>query len=468
MSWHKAAAGRSFCRGRKKGIFPRMRPEQWNTVLEKIALTIDAQRFETWLRPLSVDASTTDSALVLAAPNLFMRDFLHQHYRDTVLSVVKSVAPAVASVSFVAATGAVPDDGAARPERIAAEPRARSSKYPTLNKRYTFESFVVGAGNEFPKSAALAVAQSPGKTKFNPLLIYGGVGLGKTHLLQAIGNHVVGASGGNRVSYVSSEEFYLEFIDAIKSNTTKSFSDKYRTSDVLLVDDIQFFAGKESTQEEFFYIFNALYHNGKQIVLTSDLPPSSLRGLQDRLVSRFHWGLCVDIQPPDLETRVAILKRKAEEESLSIPENVLYFIAEKIASNIRELEGVVIRLLAFASITKSDITLDLVASVIKKSFDKGKSKISIEEIIQTVASFYKVPVDTVREKNRRKEVALCRHVAMYIAKSVTNNSLKTIGLNFGGRDHSTVIYAVHSIEDLRKNDPSVAKDITFILSQLKE
>jgi len=454
----------------QKKYFPRMRQEQWNAVLGKIASTIDSQRFETWLRPLSIDARTTDAALVLAAPNQFVCDFLDQHYRDTVLTVVKSVTPSVASVSFVPASGtaADPNDGMTRRGPVASDARARPPRYPILNKRYSFESFVVGSGNEFPKSAALAVAQSPGKTKFNPLLIYGGVGLGKTHLLQAIGNHIIIAGGGSRVSYVSSEEFYLEFIDAIKSNTTKTFSDKYRASDVLLVDDIQFFSGKESTQEEFFYIFNALYHNGKQIVLTSDLPPSSLKGLQDRLISRFQWGLCVDIQPPDLETRVAILKRKAEEESLSIPENVLYFIAEKIVSNIRELEGVVIRLLAFASITKSDITIDLVANVIKKSFESGKSKVSIEEIIQKVSAFYKVPVDTVREKNRRKEVVVCRHVAMYIAKSLTNNSLKTIGLTFGGRDHSTVIHAVQVIDALRKNDPSLAKDINVLLSQLKE
>jgi len=232
------------------------------------------------------------------------------------------------------------------------------------------------------------------------------------------------------------------------------------------MDDVQFFAGKESTQEEFFYIFNTLYQNGKQIVLTSDLPPSSLKGLQDRLISRFQWGLSVDIQPPDLETRVAILKKKAEEDNLSIPQDILYYIAENVSSNIRELEGVVIRLLAYASITKSDITLDLVKSVLKETTKPEQTKLSIDKVIDKVAEYYKVPVNNIREKNRRKEVAHCRQVAMYISKMVTNNSLKTIGLNFGGRDHSTVIHAVQQIETLKNKDPSIAKDIEYIISSL--
>lgn len=444
----------------------------WNQVLSKISSSIDQLRFETWFRPLSLDPKSSETNLVINAPNQFICDFLDQHYKEKIASIAKDLHSSILQVSFIARSGVSgahrPFDGPSSPVRQAPPPQKSSGPYPILNKRYTFDSFVVGSGNEFPKSAAVAVSQAPGKTKFNPLLLYGGVGLGKTHLLQAIGNYVLANFSQDKVSYVSSEEFYLEFIDSIKNNTTKTFSEKYRSSDLLLVDDVQFFSGKESTQEEFFYIFNALYHNGKQIVLTSDLPPASLKGLHDRLISRFQWGLCIDIQPPDLETRVAILKKKAEEESLNIPENVLYFIAEKISSNIRELEGVVIRLLAFASITKSDINIDLVNNVIKKSFEKGKSKLSIEEIIQKVAEYYKVPVDNIREKNRRKEVAFCRHIAMYIAKTMTNHSLKTIGLNFGGRDHSTVIHAVQLIEDLKKNDPSVSRDITYITSKLKD
>jgi len=341
-------------------------------------------------------------------------------------------------------------------------------QYPMLNKRFTLDNFIVGPNNTFARSAAVAVAESPGKTKFNPLLIYGGVGLGKTHLLQSIGNYLMATNPNCVITYISSEEFYLNFIDSIKNNSTQKFTAKFRSSDLLLMDDIQFFAGKESTQEEFFHIFNTLYQNGKQIVMTSDLPPASLKGLQDRLISRFQWGLSVDIQPPGLETRVAILKKKSEEDNLSLPQEILYYIAENVSSNIRELEGIVIRLLAFASITRSDINLDLIKNVLKENIKTEKSKISIDDIIEKTAVFYKVPVNNIREKNRRKEVALCRQVAMYISKTVTGHSLKTIGLNFGGRDHSTVISSIQKIEEIIKKDAESAKDIEYIISSLKQ
>jgi len=340
--------------------------------------------------------------------------------------------------------------------------------YPKLNKRFTLDTFVIGSNNEFATSAAKAVAESPGTTKFNPLLIYGGVGLGKTHLLQSIGNFVIDNNPQKVVTYITSEEFYLGFIDAIKNNNTQKFTSVFRSSDVLLMDDIQFFSGKESTQEEFFHIFNTLHQSRKQIVLTSDLPPADIKGLQDRLLSRFQWGLSVDIQPPNQETRIAILKKKfAENENMNLPPEILYYIAENVSSNIRELEGVVIRLLAFASIVHKDITLDLVKDILKNSDKTEKSKVSIDEIIEKTAKFYKVPVNNIREKNRRKEVAFCRQVAMYISKMATNSSLKTIGLNFGGRDHSTVIHAIQQIEDLIKTDKSIAKDVDYIVSSLK-
>ncbi len=337
-----------------------------------------------------------------------------------------------------------------------------------FNKNFTFDSFVVGPSNEFAKSAAFAVAKSPGKTKFNPLCIYSGVGLGKTHLLHAIGNFLLQNMKQINVVYSSSEEFYLHFIDAIKNNNTKQFSDTFKYSDVLLMDDIQFFSGKESTQEEFFHIFNNLYQNESQIVLTSHVPPSALIGLQDRLVSRFNWGLCVDIQPPNLETRIAIIKKKAEDANLQISENILSFIADNFSSNIRELEGIIFRLIAYSSITKQDMTIDLVKKIIaEKNINKTK-KLSIEEIINIVSDYYKVPVNNIREKNRRKEIALCRQLAMYIAKNFTNNSLKSIGLHFGGRDHSTVIHAIHTIEKLKNNDSVIFSDIENISSILKQ
>ena len=445
----------------------------WQNVLSSISTSIDAHRFETWFRPLILIPSSDPSILQLSAPNQFIADFIDQHYKSFILSHAISFSPSIKNIIFGIDTtnrsyqlDAKKDSDFVTPPSTPPQPNRNNSLSPQLNKRFTLSSFVVGPNNQFARSAALAVSEAPGKTKFNPLLIYGGVGLGKTHLLQSIGNNVLTNLPNKIVTYINSEEFYLNFIDAIKNNNTKDFTARFRTSDLLLMDDVQFFAGKESTQEEFFYIFNTLYQNGKQIVLTSDLPPNSLKGLQDRLISRFQWGLAVDIQPPDLEIRVAILKKKAEEDNLSITQDILYYIAENVSSNIRELEGVVIRLLAFASITKSDITIDLVKNVLKDSGKVEKVRVSIDKIIEKVAEYFKVPVNNIREKNRRKEVAHCRQVAMYISKEITNNSLKTIGLNFGGRDHSTVIHAIQNIESLKSTDNYLVKDIEHIISSL--
>ncbi|MBD3391019.1 MAG: chromosomal replication initiator protein DnaA [Chitinivibrionales bacterium] len=432
----------------------------WQQVLPHISRAVDHNRYETWFKPLVALDSGDPAVLTLSAPNQFVSDFLDQHFGATLLSLAQKVSPSIRQVRFVPA--AVSSPAPSPPARRNAASAATSQN--TLNPQYTFDLFVVGPTNEFAKSVAMAVAEAPGHTKFNPLLIYGGVGLGKTHLLHAIGNHVSKSFPDAEVTYVTSEEFYFAFIDAIKNNTRKEFSDRFRQSTTLLVDDIQFLVGKESTQEEFFYIFNTLYQSQKQIILTSDLPPASIQGLQDRLLSRFQWGLCVDIQPPNLETRVAIIQKKAERDNLSISEDILYFIAENVSSNIREIEGILIKLLAFASITNTDITLDLVRGVLRESIKKEPLKISLDEIIDRVAEYYKIPPNTLREKNRRKEVAQCRQIAMFIAKTLTNNSLKTIGLHFGGRDHSTVIHAVQQIESLRVKDESVQRDINYISS----
>ncbi len=449
-----------------------MHKDLWNSVLSQISRSIDANRFETWFRPLTLVDNADPTVMILSAPNNFIADFLDQHYKNTILSTAKQFKHNLKEVSFTVSERDLSDSPPAHPEK---KPQPLppvnhvNTSHPSaqLNKRFTLDSFVIGPNNQFARSAALAVAEAPGKTKFNPLLIYGGVGLGKTHLLQSIGNYALSNIPGIVVTYISSEEFYLNFIDAIAKNNTKSFTSVFRSSDVLLMDDIQFFSGKESTQEEFFHIFNTLHQNGKQIVLTSDLPPSSLRGLQDRLISRFQWGLSVDIQPPDLETRVAILKKRADEGNLDISLDILYYIAENVSSNIRELEGVVIRLLAYASITHSDISFDLVKTVLKDSVKKETKRVSINDIIEAVSEYYNIPVNNIRDKNRHKEVAFSRQVAMYISKSITSNSLKTIGLNFGGRDHSTVIYAVQQIEQLIKKDDSVSKDVNYIISSLK-
>jgi chromosomal replication initiator protein len=430
----------------------------WQNVLSKLSSLVDSHIYETFFRPISLVHSSDPSIIFLNSPNKFISEYVSSNYKNVIISIASDFGFSIKDIIFSVSPP---------PNNSFSLSQKHFSSFCNLNKRFTLKTFVVGPNNQFARSAALAVSDSPGKTKFNPLLIYGDVGLGKTHLLQAIGNSVISSYPNLIVSYVSSEDFYLNFIDAIKNNTTKSFSSAFRTSDVLLMDDIQFLAGKESTQEEFFYIFNTLYQDGKQIVLTSDLPPSSLKGLQDRLISRFQWGLCVDIQPPDLETRVAILNKKAEEDHLSISQEIIYFIAENISSNIRELEGIIIRILAYASITKSDINLDLVKNILKDSIkNENDSKVSIDKIIEKVSEYYKVPVNNIREKNRVKEVAHCRQIAMYISKNITNNSLKTIGLNFGGRDHSTVIHAIRTIESLKKSDISIIKDINKIVSSL--
>ncbi len=444
-----------------------MQNSKWYETAALISRSIDKDTFETWIHPLIPVDTNEKETLLLAVQNKFIFDFLEKNHKEMILSFTQRVSPSIHTVKFIIRQNKTPH--IPTEQKTSLKNRSLSSIVPqihTLNPNYIFDHFIAGSGNEFAKSVSFAVAENPGKTKFNPLLIYGGVGLGKTHLLHAIGNYILINLPNCIVNSVTSEEFYLNFIEAIKNDNTKLYTDTFRQSDILLVDDIQFFAGKERTQEEFFYIFNTLYQQGKQVVLTSDLPPNSLKGLHDRLVSRFQWGLCVDIQPPDLETRVAILKKKAERDNLTIPENILYFIAENITTNVRKLEGIIIRILAFASITKTDITIDLVKNILSDSIKKETSKISIDDIIDSVSEYYHIPVNNLREKNRSKEVAHCRQVAMYISKMHTNYSLKTIGLHFGGRDHSTVIHAVKQINKNKEKDKILSNDINYILSLL--
>jgi chromosomal replication initiator protein len=342
---------------------------------------------------------------------------------------------------------------------------------PRLNENFTLDQFVVGASNEFAYSAAKAVAEAPGRTDFNPLLIYGGSGLGKTHLLQSIGNHILKTNPRRAVIYISSEEFRLMFVEALQTKSIQKFTTMFRECDVLLMDDIQFLASGERSQEELFHIYNTLYMSKKQIVLTSDLPPASLKGLENRLTSRFQSGLSVDILPPDLEMRVAILNKKADTWNLSLPEEILYYIGENVPSNIRALEGAIRTIYGLALVKGGgeDITLDLAKDALKEIIKAPQApRVSIDRIIEATAAFYNVPVNNVLEKNKRKEVALCRQVAMYISKKMTNHSLKSIGLNFGGRDHSTVIHAVEVVEGLIKDDAGTARDVEAIVASLRQ
>jgi chromosomal replication initiator protein len=445
-----------------------MQNSLWQSILSDCSDAFSKGVVDTWFRPLVMIENDDPSIFIISAPNQFVCDFIEQHYKNPLISIISKYFPKIKDIGFITPEDKIDDSHEMSTFQSPSIERKiiTSSSSFVFNRNFSFDSFVTGPGNEFAKSAALAVAQAPGKTKFNPLLIYSGVGLGKTHLLHSIGNYLLSHSHNYKVIYTSSEEFYLHFIDAIKNNNTKNFSDSLKSSDVLLIDDIQFLSGKESTQEEFFYIFNTLYQNERQIVLTSDVHPVELKGLQDRLVSRFHWGLCVDIQPPNLETRVAIIKKKSEESYLPLSDSIVTFIAENVSSNIRELEGIIIRLLAFSSITKKIITIDLVKNIISEKNKNKFKKASIEEIINIVTDYYKVPINNIREKNRRKEVAFCRQIAMYMVKTFTNYSLKAIGLHFGGRDHSTVIHAINNIEKLKSCDSNVFSDIEVLSAQI--
>jgi chromosomal replication initiator protein len=321
-----------------------------------------------------------------------------------------------------------------------------------LNASYTFDRFIEGDCNRLARSAALAIAQRPGTTSFNPFLIYGGVGLGKTHLIHAVGNYAKENRLVDSVLYISSERFTTEFVQSIQHNRVNEFSQFYRQVDLLIVDDVQFFGGKEKTQEEFFHIFNTLHQSGKQIILSSDRPPRDIAGIEERLLSRFGWGLSADVQAPELETRIAILHRKADYDGIDLPHDVIEFIAHNVKSNIRELEGALIRLLAHATLHRREIDLALAKEVLRDLFKDTRVNLSIEEIQRIVCEYFKIPEDLVRAKTRKREVVQARQVAMFFSKQLTQHSLKTIGLHFGGRDHSTVIHANQSVENQMETD----------------
>ncbi len=331
-----------------------------------------------------------------------------------------------------------------------------------LNPNYTFDRFIEGDCNRLARGAAWAIAQSPGGTSFNPFFVYGGVGLGKTHLVQAIGNFVKENLPDAAVLYVSSERFSNDFVQAIKQNRTAEFSMYYRQVDVLAVDDVQFLSGREKTQEEFFHIFNALHQSGKQIVLSADRPPREIKGIEERLLSRFQWGLTADMQLPEFETRIAILHRKAEDDGIALPKEVIEFVAHNIKSNIRELEGSLIRLLAYATVRKREVDLALAREALRDLIGETRVNLSIDEIQRTVCEYFRIPQDLVKAKTRKREVVQARQLAMYFCKQFTKHSLKTIGLHFGGRDHSTVIHANQTVENQIDTDPKYKEIVADI------
>ncbi|MBI5868761.1 MAG: chromosomal replication initiator protein DnaA [candidate division Zixibacteria bacterium] len=451
--------------------------DTWGSCLTFLEERIKKESFYTWLKP-TVAVEASDEVLTIGVPNKFVADWIEDRYGEEIDSALASLTGRACSHRLVIRANLPPENSsgvhkerehvAAKalpgapvlrdpgprvfpPERLVANARAAAM----LNPRYTFESFVVGESNQLAHAGSQAVSEKPGKTRFNPMFIYGTVGLGKTHLAQAIGNGLLDANPNAKVLYVTSEKFTNDFIFSLAKGTTAEFTERYRSLDVLLIDDIQFLAGKESTQVQFFHTFNTLHQNGKQIVLTADRPPRDIKGLEERLLSRFQWGLTVDIRPPDYETRVAILRKKLEGEKISVPDDALSYIARAAQSNIRELEGALIRLLAISSLEGARITLETAQHVLRDTLSPHRNPITLPSIINTVSQLFSVPPAQLVSKKRTQEIALGRQVAMYLARSLTNLSLKSIGAEFGGRDHSTVIHAVSVVREAMAKDPEL-------------
>ena len=445
----------------------------WKSCLTHIKENVTLMTYNTWFLPIR-PVSYKDNNLKVQLPNQFFWEWIDEHFSTIVKKTIREVLGEKGKLSYI-----VSDEQENKEEEIIKQSNVPEKNVlpvnvkvtpqheTNLNSRYKFENFIKGEGNQLARAAAGAISDNPGGTSFNPFFIYGGVGLGKTHLIQSIGNSILEKFPEKKVIYLSSDSFTVEFVEAIQSNRVNLFSSFYRNMDVLILDDIQFLIGKEKTQDLFFHIFNTLHQSRKQIILSSDKPPKDLKGLDERLISRFQWGLTADIQPPELEMRIAILKNKAEDYGMSVSTEILEFIAESITSNIRELEGCLIKLLANASLNSREITLELAKKTVKEIATDRKINITIDDICKTVCQYLNIPENKLREKTRRKEIVLARQLSMYFSKELTKNSLKTIGLHFGGRDHSTVIHACTSIEKMRVNDISMKDLIDSIQNKIE-
>jgi chromosomal replication initiator protein len=475
----------------------------WSEILNAVEKRLNRQSFETWFRPIRFEGcDNSEQVLHLRAPNQVVKDWVSSNYSDVIdesleelnLSkyhvdwMVENDEPQVAGSS---AEKEADDATYSLPETATSNGKGKNSLFSlleaaesdgltpaattfvdiepielSLNPKYTFQTFVVGSCNQFAHAASLAVAEAPGKT-YNPLYIYGGVGLGKTHLMHAAGHAIKERNRHLRLSYISAEKFMNELINAIRYDKAQTFREKYRSIDVLLMDDIQFMAGKERTQEEFFHTFNALYDGQKQIVITSDCPPREIPTLEERLHSRFEWGLIADMEPPDLETKVAILKRKADLDGVSLPDDVAFFIASKVKSNIRELEGSLVRLVAISSLRGLPISKMLAQDAIRNiAEDDQPAGITIEQIQQAVAAHYRLRVDELTSKNNARQIAVPRQVAMYLCKRLTKHSFPEIGREFGGKHHTTVIHSVEKIEALVLKDQNFHRVVSDLMDNL--
>jgi chromosomal replication initiator protein len=442
--------------------------EIWSQCLAAVGDKVSQQSFDMWLKPLNL-LKITDTTIDLEVPNKFFKDWISENYEFLIKDLLYQITKNQYSVHFHLKEKSEEREVKQKAEhQTSLAPVTRQAlKEDGLNPAYTFDAFVVGASNQFAHAAALAVANLPAKN-YNPLFIYGGVGLGKTHLLNAIGNHIVQNDLTASVCYISSEKFTNELINCLRYEKMTDFRNKYRNKDVLLVDDIQFLGGKERTQEEFFHTFNALYDSHKQIVISSDKLPKEIPGLEERLRSRISWGLIADIQPPDMETKVAILCKKAEMYNIALTNDVGLFLASHLGSNIRELEGALTRLRAFASLTGSDITIAMTKETLEDILTDRQKMISIDEIQKAVANHYNIKVSDLKSPRKLKIYAMPRQICMYLSRTLTKSSFPEIGAKFGGKDHSTVIHAFRQVEKKMADDREMKKSIETLINELQK
>lgn len=439
--------------------------KNWEETQADLKTKLGETAFATWIAPLKLTIQDNLN-ISLEAPDQFFKDWVEKHYFNLIQEIFKTKNLNNLLLKLVV-NSAPPNLNSGQPAAETNTPTPNPANFININSRYTFENFVVGPSNRHAHAYSLAVANSPAKT-YNPLFIYGGVGLGKTHLIQAICHQIkINNPSGIKICYVSSEKFTNELIDAIVHRSTTAFRQKYRSLDVLVIDDIHFIAGKESTQEEFFHTFNTLYDAHKQIVFSSDRPPKEITNLQERLVSRFGWGLATDIQPPDLETRVAILKKKIEREPVSVPDDVIFFIAQLIKTNIRELEGALIRTIAYSLLEEAPVTLQLAQEVLKDLLKEPAKLITVDFIQRCVVEEFGVSLQDLKTKRRNKQIVLPRQIAMYLSRELTDLSLPEIGELFGGKDHTTVLHSYNKIKEDVCGNPELKERIEKIIQVIK-
>jgi len=428
--------------------------ELWAKVVRELRREIPESSFETWIAPVKV-SSNSPGSLTLRVPNKFYQGWIAENYEELIKRKVQQVWDREVELDYSVEEG-LTEEGPST-ETPGSQDRAATQRVQ-LNPRYTFDTFVVGSGNQFAHAASIAVAEEPGRT-YNPLFIYGGVGLGKTHLLHAIGHRILARHPETKVVYISAEKFMNELIDGIRFDRMALFRKRYRGADVLLVDDIQFIAGKDRTQEEFFHTFNELHGASKQIVISSDRYPGEMERLEERLRSRFQWGLIADIQPPDLETRVAILRKKAELEGIHLPQEIIFFIAKRVKSNVRELEGCLIRLGAMASIVGRPVTLDMAKRALGDLFPNISEEVTVEKVQKLVCDYFQLKLTDLKSKKRNRSVVVPRQVAMYLARKFTHSSLPELGEAFGGKDHTSVLHSIRKVEKMLKEDEEMRRTV---------